>query len=109
MTGGVVVVLGDTGRNFAAGMSGGVAYVYDPRGRFKDLCNTAMVTLSSVLDEPLTEADEGAPRARSPSVADSGLDPATPYSYKVTAIVAGNEAPPSAVITATTRAKPPSA
>ena len=35
MTGGVVVVLGDTGRNFAAGMSGGVAYVYDPKARFK--------------------------------------------------------------------------
>ena len=35
MTGGVVVVLGDTGRNFAAGMSGGIAYVYDPHGRFE--------------------------------------------------------------------------
>ncbi len=35
MTGGVVVVLGDTGRNFAAGMSGGVAYVYDPMRRFE--------------------------------------------------------------------------
>ena len=37
MTGGVVVVLGETGRNFAAGMSGGVAYVYDPDGRFREL------------------------------------------------------------------------
>ena len=37
MTGGVVVVLGDTGRNFAAGMSGGIAYVYDPKARFKEL------------------------------------------------------------------------
>jgi glutamate synthase (NADPH/NADH) large chain len=73
MTGGVVVVLGDTGRNFAAGMSGGIAYVYDPQRRFASLCNTSMVTLSSVLDEPLAEADEGAPRARSPSVADSGM------------------------------------
>ena len=73
MTGGVVVVLGDTGRNFAAGMSGGIAYVYDPQRRFASLCNTAMVTLSSVLDEPLTDTDEGAPRARSPSVADSGM------------------------------------
>ena len=51
MTGGVVVVLGDTGRNFAAGMSGGVAYVYDPRGRFGDLCNTAMVALERVEPE----------------------------------------------------------
>jgi glutamate synthase (NADPH/NADH) large chain len=73
MTGGVVVVLGDTGRNFAAGMSGGIAYVYDPQRRFASLCNTAMVTLSSVLNEALTDADEGAPRARSPSVADSGM------------------------------------
>ncbi len=48
MTGGVVVVLGDTGRNFAAGMSGGVAYVYDPKARFKELCNPAMVDLETV-------------------------------------------------------------
>src|SRR6185437_12038735 len=45
MTGGVVVVLGDTGRNFAAGMSDGIAYVYDPNARFKALCNAAMVEL----------------------------------------------------------------
>jgi glutamate synthase (NADPH/NADH) large chain len=45
MTGGVVVVLGDTGRNFAAGVSGGIA-VYDPRARFGELCNMAMVELS---------------------------------------------------------------
>ncbi|MDP3855175.1 glutamate synthase large subunit [Phenylobacterium sp.] len=48
MTGGVVVVLGDTGRNFAAGMSGGVAYVYDPKKRFDALCNKAMVDLDCV-------------------------------------------------------------
>src|SRR4029079_13724201 len=48
MTGGVVVALGDTGRNFAAGMSGGVAYVYDPKARFKELCNPAMVELEPV-------------------------------------------------------------
>ena len=41
MTGGTVVVLGDTGRNFAAGMSGGVAYVYDPKGEFEQKCNTS--------------------------------------------------------------------
>ncbi|MGD7411231.1 glutamate synthase-related protein, partial [Ralstonia pseudosolanacearum] len=49
MTGGTVVVLGATGRNFAAGMSGGVAYVYDEDGLFDKRCNTAMVALESVL------------------------------------------------------------
>ncbi|HZX25553.1 MAG TPA: glutamate synthase-related protein [Telluria sp.] len=49
MTGGTVVVLGATGRNFAAGMSGGVAYVYDPDGDFAEKCNTAMVDLERVL------------------------------------------------------------
>ena len=49
MTGGTVVVLGQTGRNFAAGMSGGVAYVYDPEGNFKDRCNMAMVDLEPVV------------------------------------------------------------
>jgi len=48
MTGGTVLVLGKTGRNFAAGMSGGVAYVYDEDGRFASRCNTAMVSLESV-------------------------------------------------------------
>ena len=51
MTGGTVVVLGDTGRNFAAGMSGGVAYVYDPDTIFAKKCNTAMVDLEPVLTE----------------------------------------------------------
>jgi glutamate synthase domain-containing protein 2/glutamate synthase domain-containing protein 1/glutamate synthase domain-containing protein 3 len=50
MTGGTVVVLGRTGRNFAAGMSGGVAFVLDEDGRFRDRLNTAMVEL-----EPLSE------------------------------------------------------
>ena len=45
MTGGIVVVLGKTGRNFAAGMSGGVAYVLDEDGGFPMLCNMAMVEL----------------------------------------------------------------
>ncbi|MGI4848891.1 MAG: glutamate synthase-related protein, partial [Janthinobacterium lividum] len=45
MTGGTVVVLGDTGRNFAAGMSGGMAYVYDAEGDFASKCNLAMVEL----------------------------------------------------------------
>jgi glutamate synthase (NADPH/NADH) large chain len=48
MTGGTVVVLGKTGRNFAAGMSGGVAYVFDEDGQFARRCNTSMVALESV-------------------------------------------------------------
>ena len=48
MTGGTVVVLGKTGRNFAAGMSGGVAYVYDVDGQFAKRCNTSMVGLSKL-------------------------------------------------------------
>ena len=48
MTGGMVVVLGPTGRNFAAGMSGGTAYVYDPAGSFSSHCNTDMVELERV-------------------------------------------------------------
>ncbi len=53
MTGGVVVILGQTGRNFAAGMSGGVAYVYDEVGDFAERCNMAMVDL-----EPVPEEDD---------------------------------------------------
>ncbi|GAA5164141.1 glutamate synthase-related protein [Viridibacterium curvum] len=49
MTGGTIVVLGETSRNFAAGMSGGVAYIYDPDGQFASKCNTAMVDLEGVL------------------------------------------------------------
>ncbi|MEY3432567.1 MAG: hypothetical protein RL131_503 [Bacteroidota bacterium] len=53
MTGGTVVVLGATGRNFAAGMSGGIAYVYDVKGEFPDKCNPEMVDL-----DPLSKEDE---------------------------------------------------
>ena len=56
MTGGTVVVLGATGRNFAAGMSGGIAYVYDPDGDFAARCNMAMVTLEPVLSHAEHEA-----------------------------------------------------
>jgi glutamate synthase (NADPH/NADH) large chain len=49
MTGGTVAVLGATGRNFAAGMSGGIAYVYDEDGLFEKRCNTSMATLEKVL------------------------------------------------------------
>ena len=48
MTGGTVVVLGVTGQNFAAGMSGGVAYVYDEDGQFSKRCNMSMVALEKV-------------------------------------------------------------
>ena len=50
MTGGRVVVLGDTGMNFAAGMSGGIAYVYDPDGNLDGRCNLDMVDLNLVVD-----------------------------------------------------------
>jgi len=53
MTGGVVVVLGQTGRNFAAGMSGGVAYVFDPDGGFESRCNLAMVDLEPIRSEEI--------------------------------------------------------
>jgi len=61
MTGGTVVVLGKTGRNFAAGMSGGVAYVYDEDGQFASRCNTAMVSLGRVL--PAAEQEQALERA----------------------------------------------
>jgi glutamate synthase (NADPH/NADH) large chain len=51
MTGGIVVVLGRTGRNFAAGMSGGIAYVLDEDGTFATRCNMAMVELEPVPEE----------------------------------------------------------
>ncbi|MDB5192188.1 MAG: gltB, partial [Segetibacter sp.] len=52
MTGGRIVILGDTGRNFAAGMSGGIAYIYDVKSTFPSLCNTEMVDL-----DPLDQTD----------------------------------------------------
>jgi glutamate synthase (NADPH/NADH) large chain len=53
MTGGNVIILGETGRNFAAGMSGGIAYVYDVNHNFEILCNKEMVDL-----DPVGESDE---------------------------------------------------
>ena len=61
MTGGTVVVLGETGRNFAAGMSGGIAYVYDPKGDFASKCNMAMVALHPV--ESAAEQEDKAEHA----------------------------------------------
>jgi glutamate synthase domain-containing protein 3 len=56
MTGGHVVCLGDTGRNFAAGMSGGIAYVYDPDGKFPARCNMGLVALETI--ESQEESDQ---------------------------------------------------
>jgi glutamate synthase (NADPH/NADH) large chain len=53
MTGGIVVCLGGTGRNFAAGMSGGIAYVLDEPGNFEDRCNLAQVELEPIEAEDL--------------------------------------------------------
>jgi glutamate synthase (NADPH/NADH) large chain len=53
MTGGLALILGQTGRNFAAGMSGGLAWVYNPEGTFAENCNTEMVDL-----DPLSLKDE---------------------------------------------------
>jgi len=52
MTGGRALILGETGRNFAAGMSGGIAWVYNPNNTFSENCNTEMVDL-----DPLTLKD----------------------------------------------------
>jgi len=55
MTGGRALILGPTGRNFGAGMSGGIAWIYDKQGTFRDNCNTEMVDL-----DPLEQEDETA-------------------------------------------------
>ncbi len=56
MTGGRAVILGETGRNFAAGMSGGIAYVLDEQGKFPPLVNREMVELED-LSDPSRSAD----------------------------------------------------
>ena len=50
MTGGRVVIIGQTGRNFAAGMSGGIAYIYDPLNQFEINCNKELVGLENNLN-----------------------------------------------------------
>ena len=72
MTGGVVLILGSVGRNFAAGMSGGVAYVWDPEGTLEAQCNRASVELEP-LAPPGSSYGEGAPRQRSAGVHDNGM------------------------------------
>ncbi|MGN6500489.1 MAG: glutamate synthase-related protein, partial [Tsuneonella sp.] len=73
MTGGVVCVLGKTGRNFAAGMSGGIAYVYDEDGAFAKLCNMAQVDLEPVAATPDEDEGTGRPQQRARSVDDMGM------------------------------------
>jgi glutamate synthase (NADPH/NADH) large chain len=77
MTGGVVMILGKTGRNFAAGMSGGIAYVFDEDGDFEGLCNTAMIDLVKISTEAgETEGGEeslGRPQQRTNGVNDLGM------------------------------------
>jgi glutamate synthase (NADPH/NADH) large chain len=73
MTGGVVAVLGEVGRNFAAGMSGGIAYVFDPDARLEGLCNPAMVGLERLGAAPGEAFDATAPRPEAQSVSDSGM------------------------------------
>jgi glutamate synthase domain-containing protein 3 len=59
MTGGRAVILGSTGRNFAAGMSGGIAYVWDPKRDFASKCNTGTVDLEGIAeDEDIVELRE---------------------------------------------------
>jgi glutamate synthase domain-containing protein 3 len=73
MTGGRVVVLGPTGRNFAAGMSGGVAYVLDEHGKFAERCNMGMVGFDEISEadaiELRTMIDEHRRRTDSPVAA----------------------------------------
>jgi glutamate synthase (NADPH/NADH) len=59
MTGGVVVILGKTGRNFAAGMSGGIAYVYDPDHQLSSRCNHETIGLESLVEEEDIQALRG--------------------------------------------------
>ena len=73
MTGGVVVVLGKTGRNFAAGMSGGIAYVYDVDGQFRDRCNMAMVDVEAISAGADAEEGSGRPTQRAIDVNDFGM------------------------------------
>ncbi|HEX8937969.1 MAG TPA: glutamate synthase large subunit [Sphingomicrobium sp.] len=72
MTGGVVCVLGHVGRNFAAGMSGGIAYVYDPEGTLGQQCNLDSVALEGIAPAGSSSGD-GAPSAKAAGVHDSGM------------------------------------
>jgi len=71
MTGGIMVCLGPTGRNFAAGMSGGIAYVLDEDGSFEQRCNLAMVELETIADQN----DAPVPQNGGPGALSRGEDP----------------------------------
>ena len=58
MTGGIAVILGETGRNFAAGMSGGIAYVYDKTKKFSDFCNMELVDFDEMEFEDIATLKE---------------------------------------------------
>ena len=81
MTGGCVVVLGETGRNFAAGMSGGIAYVIDDTGEFSPRCNLSMVDLDRVEmgDDPILDGE--------PTVADLLADPLRYDSWRLRTLI----------------------
>ena len=83
MTGGRVVVLGRTGRNFAAGMSGGIAYVLDEDGGFRGRCNTELVGFDPLEERTSTScgARRGARRAH-------GLDGRRPGARRLGSAVA---------------------
>ncbi|MFN3388359.1 MAG: glutamate synthase large subunit, partial [Allosphingosinicella sp.] len=72
MTGGVVLILGAVGRNFAAGMSGGIAYVWDPEGRLEGQCNKAGVELERIAPAGTSWGDD-APRGRAAGVHDNSM------------------------------------
>jgi glutamate synthase (NADPH/NADH) large chain len=72
MTGGTVCVLGPVGRNFGAGMSGGIAYVYDPDRTMLHQCNLESVTLEGIAPAG-SSWGEGAPAHRAANVHDNGM------------------------------------
>jgi glutamate synthase (NADPH/NADH) large chain len=72
MTGGTVAILGPVGRNFAAGMSGGIAYVYDPDGLLSAQCNQASVELETIAPAGSSYGD-GAPRPTGTDVHNNGM------------------------------------
>jgi glutamate synthase (NADPH/NADH) large chain len=82
MTGGCVVVLGETGRNFAAGMSGGIAYVIDDEGLFAQRCNRSMVDLTPVLP------GEDPPISGEPTLEDLIADPLHHDAWRLRILIA---------------------
>ena len=96
MTGGVVVVLGPTGRNFAAGMTGGVAYVLDDAGDFEACCNPELVGLEPVEDDEelraLVAEHSGADGLRSGGPVARGLGPVSFRNGDATRLPAGARA-----------------